>query len=138
PAEPGQGGSPGASARPGRPRWPEPDPVRPFTPDLAGDQPRTLHTRQQLRERHARTRVADGRGQLSAGHPVGVVELARFRQVRDDTLPRPHGPFSHTLMSHPHVSPLSPTVAITPADDLMIVLRPVSSRDSVSPAASSR
>ena len=93
----------------GRPRRPgagraEADPVRPLAPDLTLYQSRTFHTRQQLRERHARTRVADGGGQLRAGHPVGVEELARFCQVRDDALTRPHRPFSDSLMPDPHVS----------------------------------
>jgi hypothetical protein len=134
-----------ASANPGDdprradgPSRPEADPVRAFTAYFAGDQPRTFHTRQQLRERHARTRVADGRGQLRAGHPVGIVELSRFCQVRHDALTRSHGPFSDSLTPDPHVSTLSPAMAIMPADDLMIVLRPVSSSDSGQPAASSR
>jgi hypothetical protein len=121
PSNPGSSQSAGGISR----AWlAEPDPVRPLAADLPLDQPGALHPGQQLGERHARARVDDRGGQLCAGHPVGVEDLTGLREIRDDVLARPHRPLPDGFSPDPHVSTPSPPAAITPADDLMIVLLP--------------
>jgi hypothetical protein len=105
--DPGNPGGPGRPARSDGVCRPQVDPVRPLAPDFALDQPRTLHTGQQLRERHAGTRITDRGGQLRASHPIGVAQLVNLCQVRHDVLTRTHGPFSGRLSPDPHVSTLS-------------------------------
>jgi len=109
----------------GHPRRSQADPVGTLSPHLALDQPRTFHTRQQLRERHAGPRVPDRGGQLRTGHPVDVRERAGLGQVRDDAFPRPDSPLPGSSSPNPHGSTFSPPMAIMPADDLMIVRSPV-------------
>src|ERR1019366_8102304 len=85
------------------------NPVGAFAPYLALDQAGTLHARQQLGERDARSWVPDCLSQRGAGHPGGVPDLAGRREMGHDAVAGADRPLPatrlHGYRTHvPHVS----------------------------------